>query len=253
MKRQKNGFTLAEVLITLGIIGVIAAIMLPAIVGNTRKQTMGSEVGRAKELLEHATANVILSANKNNGDGHIFTTISGLKKKDVIGGNSDDWLITKDETASENWINTTLSITGLKDFRVQESYLNSIKMYSGDDTLSSVIESISEFPTYRFDKLGTIIIYEPIGDIDLSTAGENSVITRVLFDINGEEEPNRIGQDIFLFGIANNGHILPAGSEAYNFGDYVDDVTVGACVDDNVGDGLACAARVAADGWKIKY
>ena len=35
---NKKGFTLAEVLITLGIIGVIAALTMPAVVGNYKKQ-----------------------------------------------------------------------------------------------------------------------------------------------------------------------------------------------------------------------
>ena len=36
-KTVKPGFTLAEVLITLGIIGVVAAMTLPALVGNYKK------------------------------------------------------------------------------------------------------------------------------------------------------------------------------------------------------------------------
>ena len=37
MRKNKKGFTLAEVLITLGIIGVIAAITIPAIIGKYRR------------------------------------------------------------------------------------------------------------------------------------------------------------------------------------------------------------------------
>ena len=36
--KLKNGFTLAEVLITLGIIGVVAALTIPALIGNYQKK-----------------------------------------------------------------------------------------------------------------------------------------------------------------------------------------------------------------------
>ena len=37
MKKNKRGFTLAEVLITLGIIGVVAAMTIPTLMSNTGK------------------------------------------------------------------------------------------------------------------------------------------------------------------------------------------------------------------------
>lgn len=38
----KNGFTLAEVLITLGIIGVVAAMTIPTLIANTRAAQLKS-------------------------------------------------------------------------------------------------------------------------------------------------------------------------------------------------------------------
>ena len=38
---MKKGFTLAEVLITLGIIGVVAALTLPSLITNYRKKQTG--------------------------------------------------------------------------------------------------------------------------------------------------------------------------------------------------------------------
>lgn len=40
---MKTGFTLAEVLITLGIIGVVAAITIPTLIANTRSQQYRSK------------------------------------------------------------------------------------------------------------------------------------------------------------------------------------------------------------------
>lgn len=42
-RNDRFGFTLAEVLITLGIIGVVAALTLPSLVANYRKQILHSQ------------------------------------------------------------------------------------------------------------------------------------------------------------------------------------------------------------------
>lgn len=39
-KKTMTGFTLAEVLITLGIIGVVAALTIPALIANHKKQQL---------------------------------------------------------------------------------------------------------------------------------------------------------------------------------------------------------------------
>lgn len=51
---NKNGFTLAEVLITLGIIGIIAAITLPTIIGKYQKKAASSKLKKLFVTLENA-------------------------------------------------------------------------------------------------------------------------------------------------------------------------------------------------------
>ncbi len=52
---MRKGFTLAEVLITIGIIGVVAAMTLPALVGYYRKS--GSSFKNKEVLFSNATGN----------------------------------------------------------------------------------------------------------------------------------------------------------------------------------------------------
>lgn len=65
---KKFGFTLAEVLITLGIIGVIAALTLPSLI--QKKQTKELETGLkvAYSLINQAIINA------NNGAGETLTS-----------------------------------------------------------------------------------------------------------------------------------------------------------------------------------
>ena len=50
----KNGFTLAEVLITLGIIGVVAAMTIPTLIANTRSQQYRSRFKKTVSMLSQA-------------------------------------------------------------------------------------------------------------------------------------------------------------------------------------------------------
>lgn len=54
MKKLSKGFTLAEVLITLTIIGVISAIVLPSINSATTSAQIGPQVGKAISTIENA-------------------------------------------------------------------------------------------------------------------------------------------------------------------------------------------------------
>ena len=54
MKRFKRGFTLAEVLITLAIIGVVAAIAIPSVISNTQQQEFKTGLRKAVSVLNSA-------------------------------------------------------------------------------------------------------------------------------------------------------------------------------------------------------
>ena len=60
-----NGFTLAEVLITLGIIGIVAAMTIPLIINSSDKQRIVSQVKEAYSIASQATA---LIKNDCGGD-----------------------------------------------------------------------------------------------------------------------------------------------------------------------------------------
>ena len=51
---MKKAFTLAEVLITLGIIGVVAAMTLPTLVNNTEKKELDAQLTKSYSVLQNA-------------------------------------------------------------------------------------------------------------------------------------------------------------------------------------------------------
>lgn len=67
---MKNGFTLAEVLITLGVIGVVAALTLPTLIANYKKNVTVNKVKKFYSVMSQATNTAIaLNGSMENWDG----------------------------------------------------------------------------------------------------------------------------------------------------------------------------------------
>lgn len=66
---MKKGFTLAEVLITLGIIGVVAALTLPSLITNYRKKQTVAQLKKVySELSQAAQMSVVQNGDMKNWD-----------------------------------------------------------------------------------------------------------------------------------------------------------------------------------------
>ena len=92
---KKRGFTLAEVLITLGIIGVIASITLPSLMTDTTSAQIGPKLAKAVSMFEQANES-LLNANSIDAlsDGALLASVGSyttelsryLKITPVTGG-----------------------------------------------------------------------------------------------------------------------------------------------------------------------
>jgi prepilin-type N-terminal cleavage/methylation domain-containing protein len=69
LKMKKLGFTLAEVLITLTIIGVIAALVLPTFTAGIQKRKIGPKLAKAVSVFEQATQAVLDDAQSDSISG----------------------------------------------------------------------------------------------------------------------------------------------------------------------------------------
>ena len=80
--RQNFAFTLSEVLITLGIIGIIAAMTLPAIIGNYNKKVTVQKLKQTYSILQQA----VLLSQMENGEPREWnlTRFEHADSKDAI-------------------------------------------------------------------------------------------------------------------------------------------------------------------------
>ena len=73
MKRFCYGFTLAEVLITLAIIGVVAALSIPAVISNSQQQEFKTGLRKAVSVLNSAiTMNMALDGESPYDNANLF-------------------------------------------------------------------------------------------------------------------------------------------------------------------------------------
>ncbi len=110
---KKAAFTLAEVLITLGIIGVVAALTIPTVITNYRKAHIATSLAKAINTLE--TANQLILQNERvsslsslKGNPKYIPTVLG-KNVALSAGGGGGWYVTKDGIAfrqySSGWDN----------------------------------------------------------------------------------------------------------------------------------------------------
>lgn len=100
MKRMKSGFTLAEVLITLGIIGVIAAIVMPTVMTNHTFKTVGVKLQKFQSQLEGSSRPYVVS-NENfieDGKGNVAEYLLNS----FLVTNSDDLKVEKNVDCTKN-------------------------------------------------------------------------------------------------------------------------------------------------------
>lgn len=199
---QKKGFTLAEVLITLGIIGIIAAMTLPAIIANKRRSELKSQLYAGYSLLQQAL-------QRMNADYGYPVIPSDYKTRKF----KPEYIKYFESPVDCEWggvHSTKGSALCGKGARV-----------SGDDGSSSeLIEGI--YMTYN--KASNKISSVPLDDGQFALKNgmlimiENITTLFITIDVNGiNKKPNVWGEDLFTFQLMDNGKLLPMGADGTSY------------------------------------
>lgn len=124
----KRGFTLAEVLITLAILGVVAAVTLPNMIQDTKYQQIGVKLAKFASNLENgATAYAVGLGGTFSSSNDIFDFINNYMIFKNSGGMSENGtgdlkdgsvIMVYTSTSSFNGINADENIVGLPYFVV---------------------------------------------------------------------------------------------------------------------------------------
>ena len=195
MQNNTKAFTLAEVLITLGIIGVVAAMTLPSVINRTQSRELETQFKKVYTELNQV-AQMFKKDYEISISEYIASRGSGNSK-----GNAEIFIpmLMKYYKGSRLFDNTVYSSTD------DEGNIKSIKydIY----TMSGKKLTMGPCDDSGFYSETGGRIYSFVGD--LISQGDDGPV--VCVDINGTKRPNRYGYDLFIFYFTTDGYVLPMG------------------------------------------
>ncbi len=231
---RRAAFTLAEVLITLGIIGVVAALTIPNLIVKYEKNRTVTQLKKTYSVLNQA----YLFAKADGGDSILAENIIG---------DYDNNLATRNyvENFMSKYFTPYLKITKNCGYTSDSSCFgkNYIRSFANGNPADSGITY------YKYNLIlndGTFISVTTNTRCDEN--GENCVSGGGLIfyiDISGGNKPNMFGKDTFIF------YITPKSSniDFYKFGN-TRTALLNNC-NNAAGFRQSCAALIKYDGWKI--
>lgn len=197
------GFTLAETLITLGIIGIIAAITLPSIIGRYQEKVTISQLKQTYSLLSQAFAMAIEEhgtvdswCDMNSIDTNTCSKIIKSRIEPYIKRlhTQKDHLNHSFAKSYKNRFNTNTWTRIDPNFVMANGTAVMFNAYNGDGYTSAWCK---EKIRYSYD----------------SSKGYQRSCGTIYVDINSHKKPNVDGLDLFAFKIYQNG-ITPKGRKA---------------------------------------
>ena len=234
-KYRRVAFTLAEVLITLGIIGVVAALTLPSVIQNYKKQEVLSRLKKSYAVIEQT----VKMAEKDYG------TITTWP----------EW--SDSEAVLHKYFVPYLS--GVKEFGKTKSVEKSLCYDQNSSmTFDNVFKYYSQYVWWTGVHISNPFSTGETSSIALSDGtciGLNpetdslGVKPKMIFvDVNGSRRgPNVAGKDLFFFYINSDGFVKPWGDN------YQEVLLKDLCNSQSSSQGYTCAARIIREGWQINY
>lgn len=191
---MKNGFTLAEVLITLGIIGVVAAMTLPTLIQNHQKRSLEVATQKFYSMMSQAVKQYMADEG-----------VDDLCNTPLASDNYEEAYDSPEAIASiRNFVTKYLKVVEECDHEANNCFAPFYKNWDGS------------IPDYNFttkanwDGRRDYVLAD--GAVIRIGYNYNSPI-ELYVDVNGKNGPNKVGYDLWSMDIFYDGVI-----EEYNYG-----------------------------------
>lgn len=227
LTKMRFGFTLAEVLITLGIIGVVAAITIPNLMTNNKAKKLRSQFLKSYSVISQSIKlmqndDISLDPSTYSNQNSFYNTY-------------------------KKYFNVAIAC-GVTS--IPEGKGSSPLCYSRGDTEYKALDGKSTPPYNRFDDGQFILQDGMLIMLDNPYNNASNVNLWVSVDINGKRNgPNRLGVDVFTFVMGDNEALLPMGANGTpitNLENYCNPKYV------NTQSGMACAQKAMSDSDYFK-
>ncbi len=224
--RRKVAFTLAEVLITLGIIGVVAAMTIPGYIEKTAKQVTVSKLKKSYSNLQQ----VIRLSEAENGEVSTWPFEYGSYDSNFV--NSELF---------KKYFLPYIKVVGQYGLESPEKVYYQLYTIDGEISYAGS-NAFIVFPDGT--SIGTLLNY---------TGGGTNYLW-IFIDINGKSGPNRLGKDVFMTELLRNNRLVMWGDSGTGDRDYLINDVRYSCKK-GTGQKYAggfCGALIQMDGWQIK-
>lgn len=223
-KRRLLAFTLAEVLITLGIIGVVAALTIPILINSYQENQYNAGVKEAYSILQNALKMVLTN---NNGNVNVGNGVGASFANDF----RDDFASVINYTKKDTCVNIMPNDGVNIQYKWYKGNFASALWPVGIEANTSCLV-LNNSMTVRFYSSNSCNNY------GLNGCGQIEV------DINGQSTPNMYGKDLYEFMITkdsvNNYKILPFGAPGDTYSPLPGGCTSGSS---NFDTSVGCAAK----------
>ena len=198
---KKAAFTLAEVLITLGIIGVVAALTMPALITNIQDRIQAKRIENINQKLSKVTDKMAVQSGLTGYDT-TMAFVQEMSKHMKIAKICDNAHLaecwpTQEVTLNDEgktWeIAKTKNAKTLKISTNTEDWADTVGIVTGDGT--GMILSYNKKCEFNVDDGGL--------KYDNSTGKSNSLVCLSgVYDWNGSSKPNKLKKDVTTLGMA---------------------------------------------------
>ncbi len=265
---KKFGFTLAEILVALAIVGVVAAISIPTMVTESNKKIWANSLAVAVSNFENAITTYVLT----EGATDLYGTESfrdDYKTEFLKDVSSERLTLTSSNASLFQYYPIDNKTKGIKALSPKNTTFNtnSLSFMIGADVGNLIWEANNGVSYMLYGKKE----YDQSDDVE--DAKLSYLAASVMIDVNGQKGPNRLGRDIFFFVVDKSGHLYPYnGKEHTEYmkkkGEIISSIhgflkeVLSACDPKIKGsfwsdpiprNGETCAARVVENGFKMDY
>lgn len=248
--KAKHGFTLAEVLVTIGIIGVVCSLTLPSLFADYSKKETVSKLKKNYYNVQNSMKKSMVANGKPLSQ--LNNIVRPYFNHEIV--NSDvllDYITANMKVSKKYYVKTgelkaepkTMCLGNRK--RPVNYANNAVYAFLGGENVVS-----NHYTGGEESAFAELIDGTCIGVMVFSYGWEN---VKLVIDINGSTKgPNMLGKDVFYFTISPNSSIKPFGEELPD-NNLQATYTFGSCRTNAVySAGMVCVTKIIRDGWKIK-
>lgn len=253
-----KGFTLAEVLIAIGIIGAIAAMTIPNFTANVHNQTNASKLSAVVSDYENIFGMMLLKEDRELMSNTNFATAASLNEAKTALGEYTKFIDVSIVPAGSR------SVRNIRGGAETISYGFTITTNSGAIIYQRSFDGTANLPVKNsiianlLNSIKNNFITSPAYAIP-----STSLWRAFYIDVNGETSPNMFGRDIFAFAVGQDGVFYPFGTSDASY--LMSTITGGSSTatwhsnDTEYGcntgnyNGLGCTARLIENNYKMDY